>query len=93
MNKVYIINKNNKAIVRIFKYTYAKSLQYVKELVEIAKNDFPKLQDEDIHVVVLSGDRHNKTTAIQFVVEVDVVPKEYFKLTRNDELGFCNTYN
>ena len=92
MNKQFI--KHTKApetsTVRIFGDHYSKRINYIDEIVQLAKDDF-ELIDEDIEVVLLSG-QYNHMTAIQFVVATHNIPKDYFEWTRADDLGWPKHY-
>jgi soluble P-type ATPase len=94
MEKQFIKSSiENELIVRIFQKNYNNTIEHINSLIKEAKIDFPHLKDKNIKVVVLSGERYNRITAIEFVVARKEVPDNYFEWTRADDLGFCKTYN
>ncbi len=94
MEKQFIKSSiENESIVRIFQKNYNNTISHIGSLVKEAKIDFPDLKDRDIRVVVLSGERYDRMTAIEFSSPKNEVPETYFEWTRTDELGFCKTYN
>lgn len=94
MKKEYIVNSDGSGLVRIFKSNYSKSLEQITKFAKEAKKDFPFLKDEDIKVVVLTGSQNDRMTGIQFEVQDESkIPESYFKWSRQDDLGFCSSYN
>lgn len=64
---IYHWKYNGSTRVVIVPNRYCKSLQYIKETLELAKSwglTIPK--DEDIEFQVLAGDRHRKMLSIEF---------------------------
>lgn len=47
---------------------YAKTYDYIQQLVAIAKADYPLLDDSDIVVTFYGGDQRRKMLAIEFDV-------------------------
>ncbi len=47
---------------------YAKSFEFVKQLADIAKSDFPGLEDKDINVVHYGGQHYARTFGVEFVL-------------------------
>lgn len=55
---------NNIFIIRTD--TYAKSILHIHNLVAIAKEYFPDLEEGDIEVIRYAGERYAKTYGIEF---------------------------
>lgn len=49
--------------------TYQHSLVYILRLFEIAKQDYPELQEKDVNIKVYNDDRWGKQTGIEFKVK------------------------
>lgn len=64
---------------------YGKSLGYILELAEIARQDVPTLTDDDIDVVVYGGDRRRKMYGVEF--DSKVLPEGYTETTLELLLG------
>ena len=47
---------------------YGSRMSKFLKLIEVAKNDFPGLKDEDIEIVKYAGERYAKTFGIEFTV-------------------------
>lgn len=65
--------------------TYGKRLSFLLELVAIAKQDVPTLNDDDIEVVVYGGDRRRKMYGVEF--DSKVLPEGYTDTTLELLLG------
>jgi len=56
--------------------SYSSSLSYFNELIEIAKNDFPELIDDNIEIVQYGGERIKRIFGIEFY-PTNYVPSSY----------------
>jgi hypothetical protein len=52
--------------------TYSHTFEYIAELVQAAKSDFPALEDRHIEIMMYGGDRYRGTIGIEFDVQGDV---------------------
>ena len=72
----YVINKcfiTGKGYAVVFSWTYNKSYKYIKYLVDIAKKDFPRLNDHEIRVMSNSGG----LISVEFDVFDNEIPISY----------------
>lgn len=58
---------SNRCTIRI--RTYASSLKHFLEMAEIAKKDYPTLEDKDIEIVQYGGKSYKRTFGIEFNVQ------------------------
>ena len=76
--KKFICCYNNKAA--ILPDHYSNSVAAIQELVDIAKQDFPYLQDSEINVQKYGGSHYKGITGIEFHVPYPlVVPADYIE--------------
>ena len=85
--KEHVVNEKNKTIHFIIRTKlYDDSVQYWLDLVEIAKQDFPKLDLSKVKSVVYGGDSYKGTRGIEFLIG------EPFKILDEYVNGFILEY-
>ena len=57
--------------------TYAHSYDFIQQLFECAKRDFPELDPKQVEVVEFAGRRYARTYGIEFSVGDKPIPSEY----------------
>lgn len=61
--------------------TYGHSLALMQKLFEIARQDFPELDAEQVQVVQFAGRHYAKTYGIEFKAETNI-PKGYDEIAQ-----------
>lgn len=62
---------------------YSSRIPQILKMVELAKQSFPSLKDEDIHVVAYDGDRWKRQVGIEFLLPADTkIPDGWNELHR-----------
>lgn len=74
IKEVCTIDKNQKCVIR--NNTYGSSLELLNSLFQKAKEDFPKLEENEVNVVQYGGQRYKGTFGIEFDAP-DKVPDSY----------------
>ena len=75
--KKFICYNNNAAILPDH---YGKNIAAIQQLVTIARQDFPFLQDSQINVQRYGGSRYKGMTGIEFSVPYPlVIPADYIE--------------
>lgn len=70
--------KNYTARCVIRTNTYAGTLGHLNKLFTVAKEDFPRLDMEDVEVIFYAGRRYARTYGIEFWAEADdKIPSDY----------------
>lgn len=83
MIKLICYNNN----VSIIPNHYGKNIAAIQELVNIAKTDFPFLQDNDILVQTYGGSRYKNQVRIEFNVPYPfIIPSDYIQSDYLSEL-------
>ena len=67
MFKVIKEHSDNRCCIRTD--CYGNSLSFIKKLIDIAKEDYPSLKDEDIKIEKYGGTRIKGTFGIEFNVK------------------------
>ena len=77
--KEYVVNKEFKTMHFTVRTTlYDDSVQYWLDLMEIAKQDFPDLDLNEVKSVVYGGISYKGTRGVEFVLKMPVaMPKGY----------------
>ena len=65
---------------QLFTNDYSKMPSKINNFIDIIKEDFPTIQDEDMEIVIFGGERKARIIGLRFKIPKDAdIPKDYFE--------------